>query len=416
MTLSKIATLAMIVAGSAVAQVYLNAGPDLTLTRSVNDSFAVVSSFSNISMITVGATSQGGMPVAVQFQYTGATSVNPAQPTPPNFLVVTPSAGTTSTNPEDVAEILVGLNPPVVRSLSPGGYSLYVNFSTVGQTPAATAHVYVFLTITPPPAPAVTSVVSSASFQPVLAPGGLISIFGSNFGPPVLATQYDDKGQYPTAVSPGAPYGNPTRGNTMVTIGGIAAPLTYVSANQINAMVPYGVTNMTNANVVVTCYDQSSAPMSVPVQATSPGIFTATQNGTGQGAILNVSTSNVYTYNSVDNPAPRGSPVVMYATGAGAWNPAIPDGEIALNEIQQQPACVDPNRPECTQPVNQPLSLTIGGKTAMVFYAGTALYEPWSLLQINAYVPADAPSGQQPVVLKIGQYDNSQQNVTMAVK
>ena len=63
-----------------------------------------------------------------------------------------------------------------------------------------------------------------------------------------------------------------------------------------------------------------------------------------------------------------------------------------------------------------PLSLTIGGKPATVFYAGTALYEPWALLQINAYVPNDAPSGQQPVVLTVGKNDNSQQKVTMAIQ
>jgi|SRR5271165_641035 len=391
----------------AFAQITIGAGPDLNFMASVDDTVYPV------AIVAIGIGPPSGPPIVARYQYTGVTSANTAQPTPPNFLVVTPSIGTTSAS-SNPAEVRVGLNPTVLKSMAPGGYTLQVNFSTVDQSPPATTHILASLTLSRPPAPVVTAALNAASFQPTLAPGALISIFGSNFGPPVLATQYDDKGLYPTAISPGAGYGNPTLGNTMVTIGGIAAPLTYVSAAQINALVPYGVAGMTSASVVVTCYDQSSVPTNVPVQATSPRIFTATQNGTGQGAILNVSTSNVYTYNSVNNPAPQGSPVVMYATGFGAWDPPIPDGEIALTILN--PMCSLSYLLECTKLVNQPLSLTIGGKAATVFYAGTALYEPWSLLQINAYVPADAPSGQQPVVLRIGQYDDSQQNVTMAVK
>ncbi len=397
--------------GSSLAQVMISAGPDLNFTASVNGPFTTVST------ITIGAAALGGPPVSVGFQYTGVTPVNAAQPTPPNFLVVTPSTGATSSS-SDPAEVFIGLNPAVVKTMAPGAYSLYVNFSTVNQTPAATTHIMAVLALSPPGMPSVTSVVNAASFQPGLAPGALVSIFGSDFGPAVMATQYDDNGLYPTAVLAGS--GNTAFGDTTVTFGGIAAPLTYLSGSQINAIVPNGVAGVKAVDVVVTCYKLSSAAFSIPILDTSPAIFTATQNGTGQGAILNVNPNNpnapgAITYNSASNPAPRGFAVVMYATGAGAWNPPVPDGEIALTAIYQT-GCVTPYRLECSQLANQPLSLTIGGKPATVFYAGTALYLPWSLLQINAYVPDDAPSGQQPVVLKVGQNDNSQQGVTVAIQ
>ena len=42
--------------------------------------------------------------------------------------------------------------------------------------------------------------------------------------------------------------------------------------------------------------------------------------------------------------------------------------------------------------------------------------QPYSLLQVTAWSPADADSGQQPVVLRIGENDNAQQKVTVAIK
>ena len=366
-------TFALITLSSAAGQIMLGAGPGVNFTTSVS------APTSSIWTIAIGAAALGGPPVSVKFQYTGVTALNTLQPTPPNFLVVTPANGKTSPTSQP-AEVFIGLNESVVRGMAPGSYFLNVNFSTVDQTSPATTHILASLRLSRPGPPAITSVVSAASFQPTLAPGALVSIFGSNFGPPVMATHYDDKGLYPTALPDG---GLPDLGNTTVTFGGIAAPLTYVSANQINAIVPYGVAGGKTANVVVTCYAQSTAAFSVPILDTSPAIFTATQNGTGQGAILNVDPMNPYapssiTYNSATNPAPRGFAVVMYATGTGAWNPAIPDGELALNTVNPMCTVPVPYFPECTQLVNQPLSLTIGGKPPTVFYAGTALYEPWA--------------------------------------
>ena len=361
--------------------------------------------------MAVSAGSPTGGQQAVGFQYTGVSYFPNQANSFPNYLVVSPSKGTTSTSNLTSAEILIALNPTVVAQMGPGRYQFRVNFSTVGQTPPATTNILADLIISAPPSPVVSSVLNAASLQPALAPGALVSIFGKNFGPAVGSVPYGDQGLYPTTLSDGSQ----TLSNTTVTFAGIAAPLTYVSANQINAMVPYGVAGMASANVVVNCYNQSSAPVSVPLQATAPALFTANSSGSGQGAILNVNpTSLVTSYNSGNNPAARGVPVVMYATGMGPWSPSVADGAIAL--AITNPMCNGPNVPLCTKLVNGPLSLTIGGKPATVFYAGTAVYEPWSLLQINAYVPMDAPSGQQPVVLKIGSYDNSAQNVTMAIQ
>jgi uncharacterized protein (TIGR03437 family) len=349
-------------------------------------------------------------PSLAKFQYTGVTSAVPGGPAPPDFIVVFPSSGTTSSsNPTGV---LIGLNQNVVKTLSPGSYDLAVNFSTVDQTPAFTFAAGIGLQLFAM-RPVVASIVNAASFLPAISPGTIVSIFGSNFGPPVGATSYDDTGLYPTSLPDGG-----TNGNTTVTFNGIAAPMLYVGPGQINAIVPYGVAGQQTAAVVVTCYNLT-ATFSVPILDTSPAVFTATQNGAGQGAILNVELVGPV-YNSPGNPSPKGYAITMFATGVGAWSPPVPEGAISLfasastGSVAPAPLLCG-FAPSCTRPAAL-ISLTIGGEPAQILYTGSSPFQPWSLLQINAVVPSDTGSGQQPVVLTVGPNDNSQQKVTMAIQ
>jgi trimeric autotransporter adhesin len=301
----------------------------------------------------------------------------------PNPLIVSPPSGTTP------QQVIVGLNPNVTRTMGPGSFEIGISFTTVDQTPPSNDAVVVTVTLSDADPPLVRAAVNSASFQPVVSPGGMISISGTSLGPPVLSSEYDVGGLYPTAF-----------GSTRVIMNGIAAPLLYVSPGQINAVVPYGLAGQKTAEVVVSHYGQNSAAFSVPVADTSPAIFTAGQNGSGQGAILNYVYPN-YSYNSVDNPAAPGSVVVLYATGAGVWDGEVLDGSISLI---------------ASRFTAKPVSLMIGGQPATILYAGASPYQTMGLLQVNAVVPEKAGSGQQPVVLTIGQTDNAQQKVTMAIK
>ena len=63
-----------------------------------------------------------------------------------------------------------------------------------------------------------------------------------------------------------------------------------------------------------------------------------------------------------------------------------------------------------------PVSLTIGGQTAQIQFAGAAPRFLEGILQVNAYVPAGLAPGPQPVVLKIGDFNNQLQQVTVAVR
>jgi uncharacterized protein (TIGR03437 family) len=161
--------------------------------------------------------------------------------------------------------------------------------------------------------------------------------------------------------------------------------------------------------VVVTHYERGD-PLTVPLGDTSPGIFTANQAGPGQGGILNADG----TPNSADNPAPKGSPIQIFATGAGVWTfPLAPDmlpQDLVDGSVYLGYPLV--NIPHPTAPV----SLTIGGQAARFQYMGPAPYQVFGMLQINAVVPDGIESGPQPVVLTIGDNSNAQQQVTVAVQ
>ncbi|HXP84257.1 MAG TPA: IPT/TIG domain-containing protein [Bryobacteraceae bacterium] len=374
----------------ALCQNSIRVGPNIDISGTLG---APVASFSP----PVGTVFVNGGPANVKFKFTGVTSLEPAVPVPFNFVVVSPSSGTAGSG---VTSVAIGLNESVLRSMDTGTFPLNVIFSTVDQTPPVTAAVMVTLHLSGPPVPVIGSVLNTASYQPAISPGEMVSIFGSNLGPPMLSTEYDDTGAFPTSLGDGS-----AGSDTTVLFNGIPAPLLYVSPGQINGVVPYGVAGQKTASIVLTRYFQTSATFTVAITDTSPGIFTATQNGSGQGAILNYRQAQsgipIYTYNSVDNPAPQGSVIEMFATGAGVWNPPAPDG--AINLVS-------------TDFTTQPVSLTIGGQPARIYYAGSAPYEVWGMLQIIAFVPTGIGSGPQPVVLTVGQQDNSQQRVTIAVQ
>src|ERR1019366_1467081 len=91
-----------------------------------------------------------------------------------------------------------------------------------------------------------------------VVPQMLVSIYGSN-----LAVQTATANALPLTTQ---------LGGTAVAFNGIAAPLLYVSSEQINAQVPSGVRGSASANVVVTTAVGKSSAFSMPVNSGSaPG-------------------------------------------------------------------------------------------------------------------------------------------------
>jgi len=316
-----------------------------------------------------------------------------------NFVIVSPSSGVAR------ATTLVALNPKVVPYMRPGYYSLFVIFENP-ERPEFGSGIEVNLYLSSPGLPEIASVVSAASMRPGISPGQLVAIRGTRLSTPPVTGEADSAGLFPTVI-----------GHTRVTFNGIAAPLLYVSSEQINCVVPHGVAGSKSAQVVVELLspsglNDSSPAVTVPVSDTSPGIFTADQSGNGPGAIVNTGAGTGF--NTESNPAPRGSAVTFYATGAGAWNVAYPDGGLVLASRLGWPP-LPPGFPEFVAPL-APVSVTIGGQPARVVAAVAQPMRVSGMLQVTAEIPQGIGAGEQPVVLTIGNNSNSQQWVTVAVQ
>ena len=236
---------------------------------------------------------------------------------------------------------------------------------------------------------ALAGIVNSASYVGgSVAPGEIVTIFGSFPGPVNLVTlQLDNRGYVATNL-----------GGTQALFDSAAAPLIYAVAGQLSAIVPYGVTGKSSTQVQVSYQGQLSNSVALPVTPVVPGIFTADSSGHGQGAIVNQDG----TVNSTSNPAEAGSIVFVYATGEGQTNPGGVDGK--------------PSDAPAPTPTNQPVTATVGGLNAQVLYAGGVPGLVAGLLQVNIQLPSDvAPGSAVPVVLAIGG-KSSQANVTFAIR
>jgi uncharacterized protein (TIGR03437 family) len=239
------------------------------------------------------------------------------------------------------------------------------------------------------PAPAVASgaVVNAASFLGgAIAPGEMVTIFGSNIGPSKLANYSLSS---PTFV-------DTLTGDTTVYFDGVPAPLIYASAGQTTAIVPYSVFGKSTTSMMVNYQGRSSPPVAVPVAVAAPALFSADSSGKGNGAILNQDNS----VNSPSNPAAKGSIVILYGTGEGQTNPAGVDGRIAATVFPKPLGGVKVN---------------IGGQDAQIAYAGAGPFQVAGVFQINVTVPQGVASGAVPVVVTVGTV-SSPAGVTASVK
>jgi uncharacterized protein (TIGR03437 family) len=238
------------------------------------------------------------------------------------------------------------------------------------------------------PVVAASGIVNGASYLPgAVAPGMLVSIFGTGLGPPEGASlELDISGLVKTQL----------RGSR-VLFNGVPAPVIFSSANQVSVIAPYSIADGATVSVVVECGGLGSAPVELAVAESAPALFTYDSSGSGQGAILNEDGS----LNTPQNPAERGSIVVFYGTGEGQTEPAGQDGQIT-GELLPHPL--------------RPVSVLIGGREASVLYAGGAPGLVAGVVQVNARIPDDLPeSGAVPVTLQVGA-SASQPGVTLAVR
>jgi len=196
---------------------------------------------------------------------------------------------------------------------------------------------------------AIITAVNAASLQPgPIAPGMLLDLLGT---------------------------GITSTNSAQVLFNSLTVPLVAADSTRALVRVPPEIAGATSTRILVLDHGNLIGEISAAVTDAAPALFA---NATGQLIAANEDG----TVNSADNPASRGSIVVLYGTGEGV--------------------------------TGSPVSVTIGGYTAEMLYAGPVAGYP-GLLQINARIPAGyVPPGNLSVVLTVGQA-LSQAGVTIAV-
>jgi len=267
--------------------------------------------------------------------------------------------------------------------LADGLYQAVLVFQSDNTLPQST-NVYINFTVG---TPHITQVLNAASLvDSGLAPGLIFAVKGTGLGPQVGQNLFlDDNGNVTNYIS-----------GVQVLVNNVLAPLLYVSATQINAVVPYEVAKLVGQRVSVQVLNNlvNSNFVTDMVVATSPAVFPL---GGGQGAIRNSDNS----VNGFGNGARRGSYVAIYGTGEGQTIPPGIDGRIANDDLAnlRHPAA--------------PFSITIGGVSANYVYDGAVPGSFAGFFQVNAQIPAGVPSGANQVILTIGGVSSPPLNVVV---
>lgn len=218
-------------------------------------------------------------------------------------------------------------------------------------------------------------VVVPAPFRPfpvTMAPGSFVSIYGVN-----LAPRIEGAAALPLPAK---------LADTEVLVDGAPIPLHYASPGQINAVLPEAVSG--RVRVVVRRAGAADQVFFAWTIAATPAIFTVNSQGTGLASATNAVTGEVIT---AANAIARGDFLALYLTGLGAtvrregldWSVAVP-------------------------------SVTVGGKTCEVTYAGRAPGYA-GLDQLNCRIAPDAETGPSAVV-RVTVNDRVSNSVTLPVR
>ncbi len=221
-----------------------------------------------------------------------------------------------------------------------------------------------------------------------LAPGSLVSLFGFNLA---SGTATAGSGSLPTTLL-----------DTSVKIGGLAAPLLYVSANQVNLQIPLEA-RPGQTTLEVSRPSAGTVQTAVTLDSASPGIFRIREVALNQGAIL-TQDGDLAAYGAAPGlaarPANPGKYVSIYCTGLG--------------DVTNRPAPGAPGLggPPYSETLATPV-VTIGGHQATVTFSGlTPNYA--GLYQVNVQVPMDA--AQDCCALVTISVGNASDTATMGVQ
>jgi len=206
-------------------------------------------------------------------------------------------------------------------------------------------------------------VVNAASFVAPVAPGSLVSIFGSNLAP---QTAQAATIPLPTSLA-----------GVSVTFNGLSAPLVYAAAGQINAQIPFEVASSSSVTVVVNNNGVLSAPQTVDVSPYAPGVFALA----GYAVAIHSDGSLAAPAGSIpqvaSSPAVPGETLEILATGLGPVSPLGITGNNSLDMLRHTVATP---------------TVLIGGTLAQVTFSGLSP-QFVGIYQLNVIVPVNVSPG-----------------------
>ncbi len=208
-----------------------------------------------------------------------------------------------------------------------------------------------------------------------LAPGSYATIAGVDFA---SVPQVPSSAQLPISLG---------EVNVSFDAGGISvpAPLSYASFNQINIQIPWEMAGQSSAQVKVNYHGIAGPLVTLPLAAASPAYFEYTDAGNGQLSV--VAQDLNYNLIGASNKAARGKVITLYANGLGPVNDTPPTGGPTPLTVLSRTTTLP--------------TVTIGGLNAPVLFSGMTP-QTVGLYQINVTVPANAPTGLQPITVSIG--------------
>ena len=209
--------------------------------------------------------------------------------------------------------------------------------------------------------PLISKVVSAADGASPVAPGGLMSVLGTNLSATNLA---NSSIPLPTVLN-----------DSCLTVNGQPVPLLFTSPAQVNAQMPA----QASGNVSLTMHTPGgvSNAFSVSLLSAAPAVFHSGVSGDSTNIPTVVRYANGLVVTST-NPVHRGDILTIYLTGLGAVNPPVADGVPA------------PANPLSTTVVNP--SVAIGGSGCPVLFSGLVPGYV-GLYVLNVSVPSSTPQG-----------------------
>jgi uncharacterized protein (TIGR03437 family) len=303
---------------------------------------------------------------------TTTTTTGYAQSTAPGVMqrldMTNPTPAVSNAAPMVEAPLQATTVSPFTRTIAPlADQSAIVNLTISGVTVVPWNY---NAAVAPPK---ITSVGNAGDGGTDVAPGGLISVYGSQLSPVNMATS---EIPLPTALA-----------NSCLSVNGLPVPILFVSPGQVNAQMPFQATG--DATLVLRTPGGQSNDFNLVIDPHAPSVFLSGTSGSAD-SIPTVVRNDDNELVTPSHPIHRKSntALVIYLTGLGPTSPAVGTG---------QPAPSSPLALTLTQP-----TVTLGGVKLPVLFSGLA---PGlvGVDQINVSVPSNTPDGMSvPLVISQG--------------